>query len=144
MTTVDCVRYVLPVSWMTSQSGVTRIRASQQAQVHLQLELFNALPVIGAARTESWRGSQVQWIPFFSSSVRSPSPVIAPPMFHPFPSSLLFFPPPPSVQLRGLCGSIVSFPQCPAKMTASWKSWRGPNTLGSHGLMEGTRPVGPL
>jgi len=68
-------------------------------------------------RLKSWTGrislgvdaSHLSFLP----SVPSPSPVIAPPMSHPFPS-LLFFPSPLKFG-EEVWGSTVSFPQWPAK-----------------------------
>jgi len=50
-----------------------------------------------------------------------PFPVIALPMFHPFPSPL-FVP------------SVLEFSNAQRKMTAGCKSWRKSNTLGPHDL----------
>jgi len=88
-------------------------------------------------RLKSWTGrialgvdaSHLSFLP----SVPSPSPVIAPPMSHPFPS-LLFFPSPLKFG-EEVWGSTVSFPQWPAKKTAaSCKSWTEPNAFGFHDL----------
>ena len=60
----------------------------------------------------------------FFSSVLSPSPAIAPPMFHPF-----LFPSPLKFSWE------VCFPHCPEKkMAASCKRGRGPKTFGPHYL----------
>jgi len=65
--------------------------------------------------------------PTFSSSAPSSSPVIAPPMFHPFPPVLLF----PS--LVKFSKEVCSAPHiAQQKMTTSCKNWRGPNTVGPH------------
>jgi len=56
----------------------------------------------------------------FSLSVLSPSPVIAPPMFHPFPT-VLFFPSP------------LKFSK------AVWECWRGPNAFSVRNLHQSWR-----
>ena len=64
-------------------------------------------------------------IPFFSSSVPSPSPVIAPPMSYPFPSPPLFILP---VSLAKESGLLPTLPG--EKTKARCKNWSGPNTYG--------------
>jgi len=79
----------------------------------------------GSGDLLAWGGCRS---PSFSHpSLSSPSPVVAPPMFHPFPSALFFLSPLNSA--RGL-GSTVSFPQRQEKWRTaiSCKSWRGPNS----------------
>ena len=71
-----------------------------------------------------WGGS-----PSLSSSVRSPSAVIAPPMFHPFPSLRSSFLP-LSMQLRGL-RKRCKLPAVHGVTATNGRSWRGSNTLGS-------------
>jgi len=68
-------------------------------------------------------------IPFFSSSVPSPSPVIAPPMFYPFPSPPLFILP---VSLAKESGLLPTLPG--EKTKARCKNWRGPSTYGPYYL----------
>ena len=65
----------------------------------------------------------------FLPSVPFPSPVIAPPTFHPL-HSLLLFPSPRKFSKE----AVVCFPHCSEKMAARCKSWRGPNTPGPHDL----------
>ena len=81
----------------------------------------------------TWGG---YWSPLFFSFIHSPSPAIASPMFHPFPS-LVFF---SSLKLsKEVWGTLYSnFPTVPSdKITATCRSCRGPNTLGPHDLQVG-------
>ena len=61
-------------------------------------------------------------IPFFSSSS-----VVAPPMFYPFPF-LLFFPSPLKFS-QEVCGSTVSFPQCPANNDSQLQKLEGTKSV---------------
>ena len=86
--------------------------------------------------------------PSYSSPITSPSPVIAPPPFHPFPfPSLLFF---PSLLLKlskEVWESTVSFPQCPAKKCHPVAKVGGDQIYTRSPWspkLQGTRPTGPM
>ena len=87
----------------------------------------------------TWRGCRS---PAFSFFVPPPSPVVASLISPiPFPTFLVFS---PAIHVRGLWKHCnASFPQYTAKMAASCKSWRGPNTIGPLDLqsLRGRVPV---
>jgi len=79
------------------------------------------------------RGLDADGISFPPPSL-PPSPVIALSTFHPFTSISSFFLHVSLARMYGLLPTLPCFPHCPAKMTASCRRLRGPNTLGRHCL----------
>ena len=78
------------------------------------------------SRLKNWRGPQARWItdplPFHPPSLPRLPLLLHPSSFN-HSLSCLFSP-------ARFVRSALSSPYCPAKMTTSPRSWRGPNTLG--------------
>lgn len=90
----------------------------------------------------TWGGVNIDPLPFFfhsfSISLYVSTHVLPILFLTPFSS--------PLISSSEVWGSVVSSPQCPAKMMTSHRKWIGPNTFVPHVLrkLEGICPLGPV
>jgi len=131
----------------SSPKAIPRPVQSINASVYRSLSAFKTqetteiLKHIGATTAEKLEGTSVRWINTDPLHFPPPSFPCLPLLLQPssFNPSISYssFPLPLNFSYRRIGGSALSSQYCPAKMTTSRKSWRGPNTIRSHGVRSG-------